>query len=134
LGAQAQQAAAMQEQFMAEITQYMAWQNYYASMGYPGYFNEFGVYHYYDPNLYLTEEEARKAASAPPPAVQTPQVGSIETPQAGSIETPQDPNIQVENFQQTAQPTLATAQAYPTDYNGYNNDYYAPPSQDAPLY
>jgi len=53
------------ESFLAEVANYMAWQNYYASLGYPGYWNEYGIYHYYDPNLYLSPEEASAALSTP---------------------------------------------------------------------
>lgn len=31
------------DKFMSEVTQYMEWQKYYASQGYPGYWNEYGV-------------------------------------------------------------------------------------------
>jgi hypothetical protein len=49
-----------QQNFMLEVTNYMAWQNYYAANNYPYYMNEFGMPHYYDPTLYPQGQEGQQ--------------------------------------------------------------------------
>jgi len=89
---------------------YGAWQMWYASQGYPGFYDSFGNYHYYDPNV--TDSATIQSLQAP-----TTTTTTQGTDTSGNDVYRHYANVQVGDFSQNT--NTASYQQYDPNYQYY---------------